>query len=534
LHNDSMLDVQALKPGDMDRLSSIEKDALMLRMLAHIGEQSKVIQAKEVHIEQQHKAIKFKDAKIEKITFEMQRLKSWQFGAHSERMTADQRQLFEDTLVEDQESLQAELDELLRDQVPQTPPRERVKPRRHALPEHLRRVEHHHEPEDTTCACGKAMVRIGEDMSERLDVIPAEFFVHRHIRGKWACKCCEKLVQEPVDPQIIDSGIPTAGLLAYLLVSRFVDHLPYYRIEKLNARSGVHTPRSTLAAWAGRAGAALTPLYEALRTFALSCRVLHVDETPVSMLDPGAGKTKRAYVWGYARSVFDAQPCVVYEFCAGRGAKYPVEFLKGWDGTIVCDDYKVYETVAKIGVRSEAGCAAHARRKFDELDNRSPIGVEAIRRFERIYRIERAIAKLSNQRRLEVRKALTQKRWDALHEWLRLERSRVADGSATARALDYSLKRWPALSRFLEDGDVAFDNNHLENQIRPWAVGRKGWLFAGSELAGQRAAMVMSLVQSAKLNGHDPWAYLRDVLGRLPTHLNSRIDELLPHRWAPR
>jgi len=197
LHNDFMLDVQALKPGDMDRLSSIEKDALMLRMLSHIGEQSKVIQAKEVHIEQQDKAIKFKDAKIEKITFEMQRLKSWQFGAHSERMTADQRQLFEDTLVEDQESLQAELDELLRDKVQETPPRERVKPRRQALPEHLRRVEHHHEPEDTTCACGKAMVRIGEDMSERLDVIPAEFFVHRHIRGKWACKCCEKLVQEP-------------------------------------------------------------------------------------------------------------------------------------------------------------------------------------------------------------------------------------------------------------------------------------------------------------------------------------------------
>ena len=187
--------------------------------------------------------------------------------------------------------------------------------------------------------------------------------------------------------------------------------------------------------------------------------------------------------------------------------------------------------MAKIGVRKEAGCGAHARRKFDELN--SPVGTEAIRRFERIYRIERAIASLSSERRLEVRKLLTHKRWDALHEWLELERSRVADGSATARALDYSLKRWKALSGFLDDGDVAFDNNHLENQIRPWAVGRKGWLFAGSEMAGQRAAMVMSLVQSAKLNGHDPWAYLRDVLERLPTHLNSCIDELLPHRWQP-
>lgn len=525
-----MLDVQALKPGDLDRLAPQEKDALLLQMLSHIGQQSKALQVHQAQIEQQDKALTFKDARIEKITFELQRLKRWQFGANSERMTAEQRQLFEETLVEDRESLQAELDALLGTKTDKdSQERQRRAPRREALPAHLRRVVHHHEPQDTTCECGKPMVRIGEDVSERLDIVPAEFFVHRHIRGKWACKCCQTLVQEPVDPQIIDNGIPTAALLAHLLVSRFVDHLPYYRIEKINARSGVHTPRSTLAAWSGRAGAALTPLYEALRRFALSCPVLHVDETPVSMLDPGAGKTKKAYVWGYARSVFDAQPCVVYEFCAGRGAKYPVEFLMGWDGTIVCDDYKVYETVTKMGSRMEAGCAAHARRKFEELD--TPVGVEGVRRFERIYRIERAIAKLDSQRRLEARRTLTTKRWDALHEWLELERSRVADGGATARALDYSLKRWRALSRFLDDGDVAFDNNHLENQIRPWAVGRKGWLFAGSELAGQRAAMVMSLVQSAKLNGHDPWAYLRDVLERLPTHLNSRIDELLPHRW---
>lgn len=204
--------------------------------------------------------------------------------------------MFEETLVEDRESLQAELDALLgKKDGKSTGQREPRTPRRQALPAHLRRVEHRHEPQDTTCACGKPMVRIGEDVSERLDIVPAEFVAHRHIRGKWACKCCQKLVQEPVHPQIIDGGVPTAALLAHLLVSRFVDHLPYYRIEKINARSGVHTPRSTLAAWSGRAGAALTPLYEALRRFPLSCPVLHVDETPVSMLDPGAGKTKRAY-----------------------------------------------------------------------------------------------------------------------------------------------------------------------------------------------------------------------------------------------
>jgi transposase len=247
-----MLDVHALKPGDLDRLAPGEKDALLLQMLSHIGQQSKALQASQEQIEQQDKALKFKDARIEKITFELQRLKRWQFGAHSERMTAEQRQLFEETLIEDRESLQAELDALLgKKKDKDSQERERRTPRREALPAHLRRVEHHHEPQDTTCACGKPMVRIGEDVSERLDIVPAEFFAHRHIRGKWACKCCQKLVQEPVDPQIIDNGIPTAALLAHLLVSRFVDHLPYYRIEKIHARSGVHTPRSTLAAWSG-------------------------------------------------------------------------------------------------------------------------------------------------------------------------------------------------------------------------------------------------------------------------------------------
>ena len=532
-----MLDVSAFKPSDLECLAPGEKDAMLLRLLSHIEQQSQVIQSGATLIAQRDQAIKFKDAKIEKITFELQRLKRWQFGANSERMTAEQRQLFEDTMVEDQEGLQAELDTLLGEKHKDRStnrPDERRRPRREALPEHLRRVEHRHEPQDTTCGCGKPMVRIGEDVSERLDIVPAEFFVHRHIRGKWTCKCCDRLVQEPVDPQIIDGGIPTAALLAHLLVSRFVDHLPYYRIERINARSGVRTPRSTLAAWAGRAGAALTPLYEALRRFALSCPVLHIDETPVSMLDPGAGKTKKAYVWGYARSAFDSQPCVVYEFCAGRGAKYPAEFLKGWNGTLVCDDYKAYEVVAKVGDRKEAGCAAHARRKFEELGNKSEVGREAVQRFERLFRIERHIATLSAEKRHEVRQALTKKRWDAMHVWLTRERGRVADGSATAQAINYSLVRWPALSEFLQDANVAFSNNHLENQMRPWAVGRKGWLFAGSELAGQRAAMVMSLVQSAKLNGHDPWVYLRDVLERLPTHPNRSIDDLLPHRWQAR
>jgi transposase len=529
LHNKNMLNVHELSPQDFVGLSPEALAQLAARVLAHVGQQSR-------QIDSQAQAILFKDAKIEHITFELRRLKAWRFSAKTERMSAEQRQLFEETLAADQADLEAQLAALkVATKEPGDAPdtNTRRQPKRQALPEHLKRVEHHHEPENTTCGCGQAMVRIGEDVSERLDIIPAQFFVHRHIRGKWACKCCQTLVQEPVEPQVIDKGMPTAGLVAHTTVSRFVDHIPYYRQEQINARSGVHTPRSTLASWSGQAGAALMPLYDAHRKFVLSCAVVHADETPVAMLDPGAGKTKRAYIWAYARSGFDVSPGVVYEFCLGRGAKYPLEFLKGWSGTLVCDGYGAYDQVMQQERRVGAACFAHARRKFDELikDNLSPVGTQAIERIAALYKIEREAKGLSAEDRRAIRQSSSKPLCEDLHDWLQLERQRVPEGSATAKAIAYSLNRWQALSAYLDNGAVQIDNNHIENLVRPWAMGRKAWLFAGSELAGQRAAIVMSLLQSAKLHGHDPWAYLKDVLTRLPGHMNSRIDELLPHRW---
>ena len=340
---------------------------------------------------------------------------------------------------------------------------------------------------------------MGEDVSERLDIVPAEFFVHRHIGGKWACKCCQVLVQEPVEPQIIDKGMPTAGLVAHTLVSCFVDHIPYYRQEQINARSGVHTPRSTLGAWSGAGAAGLIPLFEVHRDWVLQSAVLHADETPVRMLDPGAGKTRKAYVWANARGAFDATPGVVYDFCLGRGSQYPVDFLARWTGTLVCDGYKGYEPVIKGKGCIEAGCLAHARRKFDELfkANQSPVAAEAIQRIARLYNLEREAHDMTPEDRLGSRQQLSKPLWDELHAWLKLERARVPDGSGIAGAIDYSLNRWSVLGRFLLGGDVSVDNNSLENHMRPWAMGRKAWLFAGSELAGQPAAIVMSLVQSA-------------------------------------
>jgi len=537
-----MFDLHAVKSQNLKALSPGDLADLAAQMLAHIDEQAQHIDAQAKRIGSQAQAIKWRDAKIESITFQLARLKAWKFGAKTERMNAEQREIFEETFAADQASLEEQL-AALRAGIPDATPgdapakdKQRRQPKREALPEHLPRVDTRIEPEDTRCPtpeCGQPMVRVGEDVSERLDIVPAKFFVQRQIRGKWACKCCQLLLQEPAAPQVFDNALPTPGLQAHTVVSRFVDHLPYYRQEQMNARGGVHTPRSTLAAWGGQTGAQLMPLYEAHRAFVLSSRVLHADETPISLLDPGAGKTKKGYMWAYARGAYEREPGVVFDFCLGRGGKYPAEFLKGWRGTLVVDAYAGYDALLSLEGRSAAYCFAHARRKFDELfkANASAVAAHAIQRIAWLYKIEADARPLTSQERLQMRHDRSKPLWDELHVWLQLERTRVPDGSAIAKAIDYSLNRWSGFGRFLVDGDVPLDNNHCENQMRPWALGRKNWLFIGSQLAGERAAVVMSLLQSARLNGHDPWAYLKDVLTRMPTQLNSRLDELLPHRW---
>ena len=536
-----MLDMQSMKERNwnLNELSSSELTALLPQLLAHIVEQDKHIGQQGRRLDAAEQAIKWRDAKIEKITFELARLKAWKFGANSERMSAEQRELFAEALAEDQASLELQLAALQaqRQQAdePKDKPAPKRKPKRQALPAHLPRVDRRIEPEDTTCGCGLAMQRIGEDVSERLDIIPAQYFVQRQIRGKWVCRCCQVLLQEPATPQVFDNALPTPGLQAHTVISRFVDHLPYYRQEQISARSGVHTPRSTLAAWAGQTGAQLMPLYEAHKAFVLGSRVLHADETTLRLLDPGAGKTKTAYMWAYARGAFDPQPGVVYDFCTGRGGKFAFAFLQDWRGTLVRDAYSGYDKAMLRPGRIDAFCLAHARRKFDELvkANASPVAAQALQRIAWLYRVEADAKDLSAQQRLQMRQDRSRPLCEELHVWLKLERQRVPDGSAIAKAIDYSLRSWAALTHFLLDGEVPIDNNHLENQMRHWALGRRNWLFIGSELAGERAAAIMSLLQSAKLNGAEPWAYLKDVLTRLPTQINSRIEELLPHRWKP-
>jgi transposase len=483
------------------------------------------------HIARKDHELQYKQLKIDQLTHEMALLKRWKFAARSEQWHGVQGSLLEETIEADLEAIAVELAAL---RSVEHSPAPSDKPKRRPLPPHLPRVEVRHEPEHMMCSCGSALKRIGEDVSEKLDYTPGVFHVERHIRGKWACAQCQVLTQAPVPPQVIDKGLATAGLLAQVLVAKYADHQPLYRQEAIFERAGVAIPRSTLAQWVGACGVQLQVLVDALRSTLLECSVLHADETPVAMLVPGKGKTHRAYIWSYSSTAFDALHAVVYDFADSRAGAHAQTFLEGWSGKLVCDDYAGYKALFTAG-RTEVGCLAHARRKFHDLwvNHKSPVAEEALKLFAALYELERRAKELSIEHRQRLRTLESKPIMDKLHEWLLLQRSRATDGTAIAKAIDYSLKRWPALIRFLADGTLPIDNNWVENRIRPIALGRANWLFAGSLRAGKRAAAVMSLIQSARLNGHDPYRYLRDVLQRLPTQPASRIGELLPHRWTP-
>lgn len=515
-----MLDTPLISAADLAALEKAGLGALGARM-----------QQMQHHLAQARQEIDWRDAKIEKLTFEMAQLKRMKFGKKSEQLDSEQRALFDESVDADIAALEAELEELVAAAKKVRPQGER--PKREALPTQLPRVERHHEPESTTCGCGCELKRVGEDVSEKLDYAPGVFTVERHVRGKWACAHCRTLVQAPVPAEIIDKGLPTAGLLAHVLVAKYADHLPLYRQETIFGRAGFTIPRSTLASWVGVCGARLQPLVDALKTELLAGQVLHADETPVAMLDPGAGQTHRAYLWAYLSGPYEPLRAVVYDFANSRSGQHARDFLGAWRGSLVCDDYAGYKALFAAGV-TEAGCMAHARRKFVDLHvaNKSTIAATAIEFFGQLYGIERDIKGLAAEERLQQRRTRAAPVARALHEWLVAHRQKVPDGMSTARAIDYTLKRWTALTRYLADAALPIDNNLDEQQIRPWATGRKNWLFAGTLLAGKRAAAIMSLIQSAKLNGHDPYAYLSDVLTRLPTHKASAISELLPHRWA--
>lgn len=470
--------------------------------------------------------------KIQALTLELAHHRRMRFGAKAEAFSAEQRDLFQETWESDLAELEAQVDAQVEVDAPR---KKRARAGWQPLPDHLERVVHLHEPDSCTCGqCGGDLVKIGEDITEQLDVEPARFFVHRHIRPQYACRPCETITAAFIAPAIIDGGIAAPGLLSWIAVSKFVDHLPLYRIEQIAARDNVPLPRSNQSEWIGKIGVALQPLADRLSHLLRQRTMLHADETPVAQLDPGKGKTKKAYLWAYrSGDLEDGPPIVVFDYQPGRSGQFARDYLQDWQGHLMVDDFSGYKALFRAGV-TELGCWAHARRKLFDLHaaNKSPIAEQALKWIATLYGIEKAGKDLDVLARQQLREQETKPVLKAFEAWLAAVRLTVAPGSGTAKALDYTIRRWPALVRYADSGSFAIDNNPVENSIRPIAIGKKNWLYAGSERAGRRAAAIQSLLGTARLNGLDPAAWLKSTLEKLPTCRNSDIDDLLPFRSA--
>ncbi len=515
---DDNLDIQTLR-------------ALIAEKLQIIAEQGRQIAEDKQLIARHTRTITERDANIAKLTAEIARLRRAQFAARSEKMDPAQRALFDEAMAEDIAAVEAQLEAL---QPPaQTPSRPRRAPKRSPLSDDLPRIETRHEPDACNCGqCGSNLVHIGDHVSEKLSCKPLQFFVRREVYPQYACRGCETITAVPVPPSIIDRGIAAPDLLAQVIVAKYVDHLPLYRQEAIYARSKVSIPRSTQGEWIGACGVALQPLVDRLRDELRSLTVLHADETPVAMLDPGSGKTHRSYVFEYRSGI--GPPLIVFDFCISRSGEHVRRFLGEYRGALMVDDYAGYKRCFNGDV-VELACWTHARRKFVDQHKASGsvVAREAIERIAVLYRIEAQARTMSVAKRLAHRQQHTLPALRAIKTWLDELRPQILGNSGTAKAIDYTLRRWPALIRYAHDGCLPIDNNPAENAIRPIALGRKNWLFAGSETAGKRAAAIMSLLATAKACGHEPHAWLTDVLTRLPTTLDRDIDTLLPHHWTP-
>jgi len=509
---------------NLDEVTQTRVAALVQSLI----EEAQFKELKLQHAQQEAKAL---DLKIQALTLELAMLRRMRYGVKSEALSREQLDLFQEACDEDLAAVETEVEQLAE---PAGKPK-RQRAGRQPIPAHLPRIEHRHEPESCQCGqCGAQLVKIREDITEQLDVEPARFFVHRHIRPQYACRCCETMTAAMVSPAIIDGGMAAPGLLTWILVSKYLDHLPLYRLEQIAAREQVSLPRSTLADWVGRSGVALKPLAERLHELLLNSDMLHADETPVAQLDPGSGKTKKAYLWAYRSNDLQSEPkIIVFDYQSGRSGVHAQNFLGNWHGHLLVDDYAGYKalfTAERPKPCTELACMAHVRRKFFDLyqSNASSMAQEALIRIGKLYDIEQQAAGLTIEARQQLRAERSLPALDALHAWLIATRTRTANGGGSAKALDYALKRWLSLVRYAHSGHLPIDNNPVENAIRPIAVGKKNWLFAGSERAGQRAAVIQTLLGTAKLNGLDPAAWLKDTLEKLPVWPNSRIDELLP------
>ena len=512
-------------------LNTLDQDALKVLIVA----QHDFLLAQQNELTTTQERLRSRESEIEHLKLLIAKLQRLQFGRKSEKV---QRQI---------EQLELRLEDLQTNRPETSDPRGAAsstpisvaKPTRRPLPEHLPRQTQRHEPPQQTCPeCGGALRQFGEDVSEVLEYMPAQFKVIRHVRPKLSCTKCERVVQAAAPSRPIERGLAGPGLLAHVLVSKYADHLPLYRQSEIYERVGVELERSTLADWVGATSALLDPLVEALRRYVLDCGKLHADDTPVPVLAPGTGKTKTGRLWTYVRDDrpfgSTAAPAVWFAYSPDRGGKHPEEHLRKFRGALQADAYAGFNGLYEDGRIQEVACWAHVRRKFYDLAQAhgSPTAKEALERIGALYAIEAEIRGRPPDERRQVRQTRARPLLDSLHEWLKTILTKLSRKSDTTAAVKYALSLWPALVRYGDDGRLEIDNNAAERALRAVALGRKNYLFAGSDSGGQRAATIYSLIGTAKLNGLDPEAYLREVLTRIADHPIGRIEELLPWNVA--
>jgi len=473
--------------------------------------------------------------RLRQIIKEMQRHR---FGRRAETLPIDQLELGLEDVQQTEAAETAEAERADQERRAATAAKRRAN--RGRLPEHLPRIETLVDIEDKTCpCCAGALHVIGEDRAERLDIVPAQFRVLVVRRPKYACRACEDvIVQAPAPARLIEGGIPTEALVAQVVTSKYADHLPLYRQAQIYARQGIKLDRSTLADWTGRAAFLLSPVHARLLETLKRSGKLFADETTAPVLDPGRGRTKTGQLWAYARDdrPWDGldPPAVAFVYAPDRKAERPMAHLSGFAGVLQVDGYGGYRALAEGGAVRLAFCWSHVRRRFYELAQAgpAPIASEALVRIQALYAVEADIRGQEPLTRLAARRAASLPLTEAMEAWLRASLETISQKTKLAEAIRYALSRWTGLTLFLEDGRVELDNNTVERAIRPLALSRKNSLFAGSDGGAEHWAVLASLIETAKLNGLDPQAYLADTITRIVQgHPQSRIDELLP--WNP-
>ena len=481
-------------------------------------------------------------SQIDRLRHLLRQLQRAQFGRRSEKLDPEQLLL---ALEDIEQAIAAnEAAEDKKDPGAAKTRAEKRRVNRGALPSHLPRVDMTIEPEDTNCPCCRSPMHvIGEETSERLDVIPAQFRVIVTHRPKYACRACEEaVVQAPAPERLIKGGLPTEAMVAYVLVAKYAWHLPLYRQTQMLLAQGIDIKRAVLAFWVGYAAAELMPLYLRLRELILASAKIAIDETVVPVLDPGRGRTKKGYFWAVARDdrpwSGSDPPAVAYSYAPGRGAVHALKLLDHYRGIVQCDGYAAYKNVAEAACRGAitlAFCWAHLRRKFFDIakEGNAPIASEALERIAKLYVIEKTIRGQSAGDRRTVRQERSKPLVLELRTWLEQQLARVSAKSLIADAIRYALNHWDGLTRFLDDGRVELDTNVVERNIRPIVLNRKNALFAGHDQGAENWACIASLVETCKLHGVDPQTYFTDVLTKLVNLWPaSRLDELMPWAWA--